>query len=466
MPIQSKIKIESSSFRDPSGRVFFKDNKVFRQVNKSYKDNYELLINSGLYQKLVDKKLLLPHKKTKKIFYPNDSSVYLFLTTDKIPFVSYPYEWSFSQLADAALLTLEIQKQALSFGLSLKDASAYNIQFYYGQPIFIDILSFEKLNANKPWVAYRQFCQHFLAPLALMSIVDVRLRRLLRTYIDGIPLDLTSRLLPKRTYLNFSLLTHIHFHAKKQQEFDQQNKKITKKLMFGRAALMGIVDSLERSILKLRWRQKKSEWINYYFSTNYTPASFSAKKKLIKKIIRQTNPKLVWDLGANTGEFSCLASQQNILTVAFDSDPLVIERNYLQIKEQKDQWLLPLILDLSNPSPSLGWANQERESLINRGPADLVMALALIHHLVISNNIPLKNVADFFSRICQRFLIIEFVPKEDSQIKRMLSNREDIFLDYQIKTFEKIFSVDFKIINRYYVSGSKRTIYLMKKKTS
>ena len=219
MAIQSVL---PSSFRDPSGFIFTHNNILYRQVNQCYAADFDQLTDSGLYDALVKSEYLIPHE----VLTDDDASalssatgVYRIIKPQPILTISYPYEWCFSQLKDAALLTLKIQLIAMRFGMTLKDASAYNIQFYHGKPVFIDTLSFEKYEEGKPWVSYKQFCQHFLAPLALMSRTDVRLSQLMRNYIDGIPLDLASRLLSKRSYLNFSLLSHIHLHAKTQQKF-------------------------------------------------------------------------------------------------------------------------------------------------------------------------------------------------------------------------------------------------------
>ncbi len=214
-------KIIAGSFRDPSGFLFYQENVLYRQVNTAYRENYDLLIESGLYQALIDSKLLVSHIEEKTDATYADC-VYKILKPEIVPFISYPYEWCFSQLKDAALTTLKIQKIALDFGMSLKDSSVYNIQFLKGRPIFIDTLSFEKYQEGSPWVAYKQFCQHFLAPLALMSFSDVRLNQLLKVFIDGVPLDLASSLLPAKTKLNFSLLSHIHLHAKSQKKYESK----------------------------------------------------------------------------------------------------------------------------------------------------------------------------------------------------------------------------------------------------
>lgn len=245
------------SFRDPSGFLFYKDGKIYRQINISYKENYDILMESGLCESLVNAELLIPHVEADiKVPLPDES--YKVIQPELILFISYPYEWSFSQLKHAALTTLEIQKKSLMFGMSLKDSSAYNIQFIKGRPVLIDSLSFEKYREGEPWVAYRQFCQHFLAPLVLMSFKDIRLQQLLRIYIDGIPLDLASSLLPLRTRFKFSLLSHIHLHSKSQKHFAQKtieknHRKMTK------LGLLGIINSLESTIKKLEWNPQGTE---------------------------------------------------------------------------------------------------------------------------------------------------------------------------------------------------------------
>ncbi len=261
----SNYKKEPSSFRDPSGFIFYDADVLYRQINKSYKEKYDQLMSSGLYEKLIESNYLLSHEEIDKPQY--DNSVYKIIRPEQISFISYPYEWSFTQLKQAALTTLEIQKIAMKYDMTLKDCSAYNIQFQNGKPILIDTLSFEKYEEGQPWKAYRQFCQHFLAPLALMSHTDIRLNQLLRIYIDGIPLDLAKKLLPTRTLTMFSLLSHIHIHAKSQKHYEDKDIKI-KERKIGRRSFMGIVESLHSGVKKLKGSGDKTEWGNYYSDTN------------------------------------------------------------------------------------------------------------------------------------------------------------------------------------------------------
>lgn len=462
MPIQPSDPL-GASFRDPNGFLFSRNGIIYRQINRAYTEDYSHLIKSGLYGKLVKAGSLVSHIEVEE--KPAEPGLaYKIIKPELVPFISYPYEWSFSQLKDAALATLSIQKCALKAGMSLKDASAYNIQFLHGKPILIDTLSFEIYQEGKPWEAYRQFCQHFLAPLALMSFVDIRLGQLLRTNIDGVPLDLASRLLPTSTRLNFGLLAHIHIHASAQSHFAGANVKSRySKDAVSKNGFIGLIESLEGAVGKLVWRFADTEWGNYYDITNYSETAFAHKKDIITNWLKKINPMSVWDLGANNGVFSRLASAIGIPTVAWDIDPSAVEQDYLCIKDKKEKNLLPLVLDLTNPSPAVGWANKERDSLIQRGPVDALFALALIHHLAISNNLPFHRLADFFADL-GRWLIIEWIPKNDSQVQKLLTTRKDIFDGYTIEGFETAFETHYKIREAMNVNQTERRLYLLERK--
>ena len=434
-----------SSFRDPSGFVFQQNGSLYRQVDLSYREDYDHLMRSGLYEILTSSALLISHKEA-TLEGPNPARAYKIIMPDLVPFISYPYEWSFSQLRDAALTMLEIQKKSLSHGMSLKDSSAYNIQFKDGKPILIDTLSFEKYQEGRPWTAYRQFCQHFLAPLALMSYRDLRLGQLLRIHLDGIPLDLASRLLPFRTYFKFSLFCHIHVHAQSQRRFAGRPVNHSGGSV-SRLSFAALIDSLESAVKKLRCRTRESVWANYYNETSYSSEALESKKRIVSGFLDKIRPANVWDLGANVGLFSRIATQKGIPTVSFDMDPLAVEKNYLDCVKKGETRLLPLLVDLTNPSPAAGWENRERLSLQDRGPVDCVFALALLHHLAISNNLPFEKIASYFSSMCN-WLVIEYVPKSDSQAQRLLSARKDIFPNYRQEFFERIFQNYFTIITK------------------
>jgi hypothetical protein len=457
---------ESSSFRDPSGFVFYREGALYRQVNISYSPDYDMLMSSGLYAALAEKGALIKHGDAPGSLSPDSGKLYKIIKPEKIPFISYPYEWSFSQLKDAAKLTLAIQKSAIEKGMCLKDASAYNIQFTGSRPMLIDTLSFAKYIEGEPWAAYGQFCRHFLAPLALMSYRDVRLSRMLQLYIDGIPLDLASGLLPFLSYFNIPILTNIHLHAKSRERYARTDTaKAAIKGRLNKFGMLAVIDGLETALDELKWRPGGTEWADYYDNTNYSTGSFEDKKKTVSEMLDSAGIKggTAWDLGANEGVFSRIAAERGLYTVSFDIDRSAVEKNYINAKKRGETGILPLFADMTNPSPGIGWMNEERKSLLSRGPADLVLALALIHHLAISNNAPLGRIAEFF-RACGRYLITEFVPKEDSQAQRLLASRKNIFDAYNGENFKKEFSAYYEIMGAEKVKGSARTIYLMRGK--
>ena len=444
-----------ASFRDPSGFVFRRDGVVLRQVNPAYREHFDALVGSGLYAELAGAGLLLSHEEL-----PAPAGAYKLLRPAQVPFISYPYEWSFGQLRDAALLTLDIQMRALARGLSLRDASAYNVQFVGGQPVFIDTLSFEALREGQPWIAYGQFCRHFLAPLALMAKTDVRLSQLLRSHVDGIPLDLASRLLPGRTKLSPGLGIHLHLHAKTQTRFAGETRPGVKVRPISLTGLRAIADSLASTVRGLAWQPGGTEWYDYYeANNNYGDAGLLEKEKLVGEFLDQARPQQVWDLGGNTGRFSRIAAARGAQVVCWDIDPGCVEANYQHVRKHGEKNVLPLLLDLTNPSPALGWAHAERDSVADRGPADAVMALGLVHHLAISNNVPLERVAAYLARLARR-LVIEFVPKEDSQVRKLLATREDIFPGYTEAGFERALGTRFAIERKAAIPGTARTLYL------
>jgi ribosomal protein L11 methylase PrmA len=455
-----------SSFRDPSGFVYERDGVLYRQINRAYALDLARLSESGLCKELVADGLLVGAETvdTKLALEPGAVAV---LAPERIPFISYPYEWSFGQLRDAALLTLEVMDRAMDKGMVLKDASAYNVQFRHGRPILIDSLSFTVYREGQPWIAYRQFCQHFLAPLALMALVDVRLGSLLRTHIDGVPLDLASRLLPATTRLRPGLLTHLHLHARAQSRAGASDgaERPAHAGNVSPTALRALIDSLRDTIRGLPWHPPKTAWGDYYANTNYADDALQAKRGLVAEFIDAVSPtpRTCWDLGANTGEFSQIAAEREIQTVAWDIDPVAVERAYVGVRERGTTHLLPLLQDLTNPSPNQGWASTERDSLSARGPVDLLMALALVHHLAIGNNVPLGSVARTFASLGE-WLIVEFVPKDDSQVRRMLSTREDVFPNYTAEGFEAAFGEAFEVRRREAIPGTVRTLYLMRRK--
>lgn len=454
-----------ASYRDPSGFVYTRDGTLYRQVNRVFQERFQAFLDSGLYAELEERGLLVPHRQASLGLAATPDAVAV-LEPDLVDFVSYPYEWSFGQLRDAALLTLELQERALARGFTLRDASAYNVQFVAGRPLFIDTLSFEPREEGAPWDGYRQFCEHFLVPLALMSRVDVRTGTLLRAHLEGIPLDLGSRMLPRRTWLRPGLLFHVHLHAMAQRRYAdsgapaESSRPASPRRGVSATAATGLVRSLRSAVESLDWTPAGTEWADYTEDNNYSASAAGSKREAVLDLLRGLGARTAWDLGANTGEYSRAARELVPAVVAFDLDPAAVERNYRRVRAQGESGILPLLLDLTNPSPALGWAHRERLSLEERGPADVLLALAVVHHLAIGHNLPLERVASFLARL-GRNLIVEFVPKSDSQVQRLLRERADIFPDYTREGFEAAFRSFFRIERVVPVSDSERSLFLM-----
>lgn len=458
--------IDPASFRDSAGFVFFRNGKVFRQVNIVATQCYDTLMESGLYKELADAGLLVSHTETNEPPLAPDSA-YKVIQPEQIPFISYPYEWCFSQLKDAALMTLQLVKKALAKDMILKDASAYNVQFRNGKPIFIDTLSFEGYNEGEPWIGYKQFCQHFLAPLALGSYINMQLAQsLMKGFIDGVPLELASRLLPTSSKFRLGVLFHLHLHAAAQHRYSDNSDALKKMRKIPKNSLLGIINQLYATVAKMKGGLTESEWGEYYRDdkNNYDEESASSKKDIVSKFISIVDDaKTCWDFGGNTGRYSGLAADKELDTIVLDIDNVAIEKCYRGIKEDGQHRLLPLVFDLANPSPAIGWNNTERGTVWDRGKPDLALALALVHHLCISNNTPLEKVAAFFSEKT-KYLIIEFVPKSDSQVQILLATRKDIFPNYCIEGFEAAMSAHFTLLAKEGILGSERTVFLYKNK--
>jgi len=451
-----------SSFRDPAGYMFEYGDKVYRHVDAI--SDYNELMSTGLYDTLCKKKWLVTHTEVRDPRQRSDTQS-MTLMPEQIPYISYPYEWCFSQIRDAALLTLDVQLEAMKHGMTLKDASAFNIQFLRARPIFIDTLSFTKYEPDVPWVAYKQFCQHFLAPLALIQYCDFRLANLFRSYIDGLPIDLASQLLPTKTWLRYGLLAHIHLHAMSQKKYQdtKSEKRALKTAAIRKVNLAALINSLRSCVAKRTWKLSDTEWGSYYKDTNYTDAAMLHKESLVGQYLeRRAAPSgsVLADFGSNTGRFSRIAARAGFNVLSHDIDSVAVELNYLETKASDETAILPLLLDITNPSPGLGWASAERSSFLRRQNIDMGLALALVHHLAISNNTPLEKIAELFAMCCKS-LVVEFIPKSDSQVRRLLATRQDVFSNYHQQGFEQAFSDFFSIEEQTKIECSDRTLYLM-----
>jgi hypothetical protein len=451
------ITAHPASFRDKYATVIIYNNLVHRLLEEPYIMHYNVLMTSGLYESLTKKNWLVEHTE---IALPEviNENIKTVLPT-QIPFISYPYEWSFDMLKDAALLTLKIMQASIQKGMILKDASAFNIQWINGNAIFIDTSSFEKYDATKPWVAYTQFCQHFVAPLLAIAYSKKTSTQFLQLYSDGMELqDLTS-ILPKKTKLNLHIYAHIWLHAKTLQ---QQKGNKTSNISFSQKKLTDILQSLTILIEKLKEPSIKTTWDDYYEHTILNKQYLKAKEELVLEFNNSIQGKSLLDLGANDGNFTKLLLRNYEYAIAIDGDYNCINELYRFAKTNK-KTIYPVVSGLEHPTPAIGWGNTERDSLLNRIQVDTCLALAVIHHLAISKNIPLQKICDLLATTCKT-LIIEFVPKTDDKVKILLQNRVDIFIDYTIEDFIAIFTKKFTIVKQQKIGETDRELFLMRKK--
>ncbi len=448
-----------SSYRDPSGYVFTYKNEIYRQVNNSFSRDWEHFFKSGLYENLVAENLLVAQETVNENL-TGDASWFLTLKPERIGVISYPYEWCFSMLKDAALLTLTLALKALDFDMTLKDASAYNVQFYKRRMIFMDTLSFERYHEGDPWIAYRQFCEHFLAPLALMHYTRLPLSTLFLSYPDGLPLPMAAKLLPWTSKLNPLLYLHIHLHANLSAKATGNSKKTTLR----KEGLVNLLKGLQSLITGFRLTERATTWGAYYEEAETRPDYLSEKKAAVSGWLKKSSEaKTVIDIGGNRGEFSALAAMQGHSVVCADAEHEAIERLYGQIKEQRISNLLPLCLDFTHPSPPLGVNNEERPSFFERAASDLGFALAIVHHLAIGKNVPFELIAKMCAALCKT-LIVEFVAKEDDKVQLLLQTKKDVYAWYNEENFVAAFGKHYNVVEKQRLTSSPRTLYLMKKR--
>jgi 2-polyprenyl-3-methyl-5-hydroxy-6-metoxy-1,4-benzoquinol methylase len=372
------------------------------------------------------------------------------LRTDILPFVSYPYEWSFSQFKEAAILTLKINQLALEYGMILKDASMFNVQFIGCKPIFIDLASFEIYEQDTPWKAYYQFCKHFYGPLFLAAKKNCILPKLLQYFIDGIPLKEVVSLCSWNDFLDSGTFLHLYLHAKGEGKTvtGSIKKKVTKK------QLSAIFTHLESTITNLKLKPKQTVWDNYNQNNNYEIESQQHKVKIIKGFLDQIDGKKALDIGANDGLYSQLLADKGMYTLVVDIDELAIDRAF----NCKSDLIHPLQMNLVNPTPAIGWNNIERKSFWDRCQVDVIQALAIVHHLVITHDISFEEIAKKLAQHTQ-YLIIEFVAPEDSQAQILLQNKLHRSLVYNKINFENGFNNYFKLIEKQNIFSSNREIF-------
>lgn len=439
------FKTHPSSYKDPAGFIFEAAGKVYRQVNKRYAEDYTFCKLSNLYTSLIRDRKLVAHEELSENFTGSEDW-YITLLPEQINIISYPYEWSFDQLRDAALLTLDILKISMHHGMILKDATPFNIQFINGKPLFIDTLSFEKYDPVKPWVAYRQFVECFVVPLVLASYKSTAFIKQLQLNPEGIPTAFAAKILPFKSRFRLSIFLHIFLPGSINAN-KRKTKAENQHTVFSRQKLLNIVTNLESLIRSLKPARINSIWNNYYEETILSKEYFEAKSALVKNWLNELEGNIAIDIGTNTGAFAFDAANRYKNVIAIDADELCINELYKKCKTAENKNVLPLCIDIANPTPAIGWANVERMSFVSRVNADLVIALAVLHHLVIGRNIQISQFVDILKSMT-RFLLIEFVPKDDPKVAAMLDGRDDVFESYHQQHFEMCFSREFNILKK------------------
>ena len=451
-----------ASFRDPSGYVYQKNGEFRRVIHPIYFKQYDALNESGLFRSLIDNGLLIPHEEISR----TDSTIEL--KADTIPFITNPYEWSFEQYKHAALLTLQIQKYCLSKGFILKDASAYNVTFHNGKPIFLDTLSFDFYEEGTPWRAFKQFIMHFFGPLVLARYHGADMLKLMQNNIDGIPLKIISSLLPGKTKLNATLYTSIHLLAKLEDKHQDDYKAEKKASKLSKKAQENMLENLFNVIRKLELKEA-TEWGDYYDKTNYDTGSFELKKQLIRDWVLQLESKRLIDVGGNDGTFARTVADQVPHMIVTDIDERAVNQNYVIARKNNEVNMLPIVSDVLQPAPGIGFNNTERSSLLERlseYKPDVTLALALIHHLTLSGNVPFRKSAEFFAGFSKN-LIIEFPKREDSWVQSLLVRKREFinhFDFYNEQEFEKGFLELFSMEKKEVIEGTNRVLYLFKKR--
>jgi hypothetical protein len=462
------IQTEPGSYRDRNGCVFYRGNRIFRGLSKAALENWEALQRAPFFEanrksgKIVDTWSVDPQKEGLA-----EGSWAGIVEHARIPFISYPYEWPFGMLKDAALLHLDLMCQALACGMILRDSSPYNIQWNGVHPVFIDIPSFAPLRKGEPWVGYRQFCELFLYPLMLQAYKGADFRPWLRGRIDGIPAEDMRRLMSARDLLRPGVLLHVVAQSALQQRYSSKGVNVKSQLAtagFDKSLIKRNVNKLADLVAKLVPPPIKTEWSDYDRTHSYDEKEFQRKLEFVRAAAATRRWRLVWDLGCNTGAFSRVAAEHADYVVAMDGDWMAIERFYQHEKAgAASRTILPLVVNLADASPNQGWRGAERKGLAERGRPELTLCLALIHHIVISANIPLADFIDWLASLGTA-VVIEFVGRDDEMVQILLANRDDQYDDYQPDIFRQLLAARFDIRAEQDLKSGKRRIYFAEPK--
>jgi hypothetical protein len=458
--------LEPGSFRDPDSRVFYAGDAVYRALSTDGLDDYRALQEAGLLEdpRIVATELVHDAPELGARLVKETAGV---LRHERIPFVSYPYEWTFSMLKDASLLQLDLLLAALDRDLVLKDSTPYNVQFRGARALFVDVGSFERLRPGEPWAGYRQFCMLYLYPLLLQALKGVRFQPWLRGSLEGITATEMRGLMSARDRFRRGLPTHVFLHARLERRYADRGGEVREDLRragFRKALIVANVRKLRALVQRLHWDPPAGVWTAYGARNSYSDADVVRKEDFVRDAARACSPPLVWDIGANRGRYSRLAAEQARTVVAIDADQGPLELLYRELRDEGDERILPLTIDVADPSPGLGWRGLERGALAVRGRPDLVLALALVHHLTISANVPVREVVDWLAGLGSA-LVVEFPTREDPMVKKLLApKREGLHPDYELGHFERCLAEAFTIDRSERLGSGTRVLFLARPK--
>jgi ribosomal protein L11 methylase PrmA len=454
---------EPASFRDPANLVFYVDGQVRRGLRGSAVADWQALAATGFFSRMVEQGSICATTELAPVV-DGASDFDLVLAHERIPFVSYPYEWTFSMLRDAATLHLDLLQEAVAEGMITKDGSAYNLQWRGSQPTFIDVGSFERLREGEPWAGYRQFCQTMLYPLLLQAHLGVDFQPWLRARIDGMEPDQMRRLFGGSRRWRAGVFKHVHLHEALQRRLAGSSagevRADLRAAGFNTELVLATVRALRKLVRGLDWQPPASHWAGYRDTCSYSADDSDAKRALVDRFLAAAGKlDLVLDLGANDGAYARVAAGHAAQVVAVESDHAVTDALYRTLREQGEQRILPLVMDLADPSPGGGWRGIERASFTDRAGADAVLALALVHHLAIGRNVPLPEILDWLAGL-GRQLVIEFVDPADVMAQRLLANKPaGLFDGYRREVFERLLQERFTVTSREELPSGTRTLY-------
>ena len=454
---------DPGSFRDPDTKVFRQGEAVFRCLTSRALADWTQLAASGFFARLTADGTLIPTEQvTDRSGLPDlEPRWAAVLRHETVPFISYPYEWPFGMLRDAALLQLDLTHTALDEGMTLKDATPFNIQWLGSRPTFIDLGSFTAYEPGEPWAGYRQFCEQFLYPLFLQAYKNVPFHLWLRGRLDGMTSDVCQSLLSVRDYFRPGVLAHVYLQAKAQTRYEDSDRDIKKDLRaagFGTSLIQNNLTRLRRTVERLEWNPLRSTWSEYERQHSYDDADVQRKSNFVRRVLAPRRWSLVWDIGCNTGTYSRLAAEHADYVLALDADHVVIDRLYHRLKEEGDSKILPLVADVADPSPGLGWRGQERRPLDDRGSPELILCLALIHHVVIGRNIPIAELIDWLAGFGAD-LVIEFVNHGDPMVDKLLRNRTGQDVEYSAEALEAALARSFGTVTHEELASGTRALY-------